>query len=91
MLTGVRVSLDYSIRSTSIARELGYGERELQLPGGVIEVKGQSIELPPTLRRMRLLDIDWSRFSKYSHCVESHLSQPGTMSRLWPSGRTIET
>ena len=91
MLTGVRVSFDYSIRSTSIARELGYGEQELPLPGGVIEVKGPSIELPPTLRRMRILDIDWSRFSKYSYCVEAHLSHPGTMSRLWPSGRTIET
>jgi hypothetical protein len=91
MLTGVRVSFDHSIRSTAVARELGYGERELQLPGGVIEVKGPSIELPLTLRRMRLLDIDWSRFSKYSHCIEAHISQPGTMSRLWPSGRTIET
>jgi len=91
MSTGVRVSFDHSIRSTAVARELGYGERELQLPGGVIEVKGSSIELPVTLRRMRLLDIDWSRFSKYSYCVESHLSQPGTMSRLWPSGRIIET
>ncbi len=50
--TGVRVSFDHSIRSTAVARELGYGERELQLPGGVIEVKGASIELPLTLRRM---------------------------------------
>ena len=91
MLTGVRVSFDYSIRSTAVARELGYGEQELTLPGGVIEVKGPSIELPLTLRRMRLLDIDWSRFSKYSHSIEAHLSHPGTMSRLWPSGRTIET
>ena len=91
IMTGVRVCLDYSIRSTLVARQLGYGERNLQLRGGVIEVKGPSMELPPTLRRMRLLDIDWSRFSKYGYCIESHLSRPSSIARLWPSGRVVET
>ena len=90
MLTGVRVSLDYGIRSTMVARELGYGERELRLPGAVIEVKGPTVELPRTLRRMRLLDTDWSRFSKYGYCVDSHLADPGSVGRLWPSGRMPE-
>ena len=89
LLTGMRVTLDYNIRSTIVKRSLGYGERGLKLAGGVIEVKGQSTELPVTLRRMRLLDLDWSRFSKYAYCIDSHLSQPGTMGRLWPSGRMV--
>ncbi|MFC2072349.1 VTC domain-containing protein [Chloroflexota bacterium] len=90
MLTGTRVSFDYNIRSSMVASELGYGERELPLQGGVIEVKGPTLELPVTLRRIRLLDTDWSRFSKYGYCVDSHLSQPGTVARLWPSGRMAE-
>ena len=91
LLTGMRVTLDYNIRSTIVKRSLGYGERELKLAGGVIEVKGHQMELPVTLRRMRLLDLDWSRFSKYSYCLDSHLSEPGTMARLWPSGIIAET
>jgi len=90
MYTGMRVSFDYNIRSSMVAPELGYGERELRLQGGVIEVKGPTLELPITLRRIRLLDTDWSRFSKYAYCVESHLSAPGNVARLWPSGRMLE-
>ena len=91
MMTGIRVCLDYGIRSTFIARQMGYGERNLYLRGGVIEVKGPTWDLPITLRRMKLLNTDWSRFSKYSHCIESHLSHPGMKARLWPPGRMIET
>ncbi|MDY6912208.1 MAG: VTC domain-containing protein, partial [Chloroflexota bacterium] len=60
MLTGMRVSLDYDVRSTLVSREFGFGERELPLRGGVIEVKGPSMELPSTLHRIKLLDTDWS-------------------------------
>ena len=63
LITGMRVNLDCNIRSTMVNRSLGYGERELKLAGGVIEVKGSKLELPITLRRMKLLDLDWSRFS----------------------------
>ena len=89
MVTGMRVSFDYNIRSSVVTPELGYGERELRLQGAVIEVKGPTMELPITIRRIRLLDTDWSRFSKYGYCIESHLSQPGTEGRLWPSGRMV--
>ncbi len=89
--SGMRVALDYDISSTFIAREYGYAERSLPLRGGVIEVKGPTMELPRTLRRMKLLNTDWSRFSKYSHCIDAHLETPGTASRLWPSGRMIYT
>jgi len=88
--TGTRVSLDRDIRSWAVARQLGHTARDLWLQGGVIEVKGPTLELPATLRHMRLLETDWSRFSKYSHCVEAHLSDPGTVGWLWPSGRTTE-
>lgn len=90
ILTGVRVSLDCHIRSTMIARGAGYRKEEVELSGGVIEVKGSSMELPITLRRLKLLDIDWSRFSKYSSCIDSHHEEPGTVGRLSPSGKIIQ-
>lgn len=90
IFTRTRVSLDYNICSTMIAPDLGYRERELRLQGGVIEIKGQKIELPETLKRIKLLDTDWSRFSKYSLSIDAHLTEPGTVARLWPSGRMIE-
>ena len=88
ILTGIRVSFDYSIVSTIVASNLGYGELNLSLEGGVIEVKGPTLELPVMLRRLKVLDLDWSRFSKYGQCIEAHLSQPGSIARSWPSGRT---
>ena len=91
LLTGIRVSLDYNIQSTMINRIFGNGEKQLKVAGGVIEVKGNTMELPVTLRQMKLLDIDWSRFSKYSLCLDSHLMDPVTISRLWPSGIVFET
>ncbi len=90
VLTGTRVSLDCRIRSTVVDRSLGYGEGELKLAGGVIEVKGDKIELPLTLRRMKILDLDWSRFSKYGSCLDMHLSGPD-VARDWPPGRIAET
>jgi len=91
MLTGTRVSLDYNIHSTMIAPELGRREHDLHLEGGVVEVKGPSMELPVTLRKMKILDTDWSRFSKYSNCIDSHLSDPGAVARFAPPGRILES
>lgn len=90
MQTGVRVSFDYDIRASVVAWELGRQEREIRLTPGVIEVKGPSLELPVTLRRMRLLDTDWSRFSKYGSCLDAHFTQPGSVARFSPSGRMVE-
>jgi hypothetical protein len=87
--TGVRVSFDHDIRALAIAPELGRREREIRLANGVIEVKGPSLELPATLRRMRLMDVDWSRFSKYGSCLDAFFAEPGSLARLWPSGRLI--
>ena len=89
MQTGVRVSFDYSISATAVAPELGRRGREIRLSGGVIEVKGPSLELPVTLRRMHILDTDWSRYSKYGYCVEAYLTEPVGTSGFWPSGRII--
>lgn len=89
MQTGVRVSFDYDISASGVAPELGRRERAIHLLGGVIEVKGPKLELPVTLQRMRVLDTDWSRFSKYGYCLEAHLSDPGSVARFSPSGRII--
>jgi len=90
VMTHQRVSLDYRIRSTMILPGAGNGEKELEIPGGLIEIKGQTMELPATLMRASVLDTNWTRFSKYSTCIESHHEKPGTLGRLSPSGRIIE-
>jgi hypothetical protein len=87
--TGQRVSLDCYIRSTMLIPEPGNGEKELELTGGVIEIKGKSMELPVTLKHLKILDTDWTRFSKYSGCIDSHTEKPGTIGRLSPSGRIV--
>jgi hypothetical protein len=89
MQTGVRVSFDHDIRALAVAPELGRREGKIRLPNGVIEVKGPSLELPATLRRMRLMDVDWSRFSKYGSCLDAYFTEPGSVARFWPSGRLI--
>lgn len=89
MQTGVRVSFDHDIRALAVAPELGRREGEIRLPNGVIEVKGPTLELPATLRRMRLMDVDWSRFSKYGSCLDAFFTEPGSVARFWPSGRLI--
>jgi hypothetical protein len=90
VLTGQRVALDCRIRSTMVLPGSGNGEKELGLAGGVIEIKGPSVELPATLMRMRLLNIDWTRFSKYSACIDSHTEGLGSVGRVSPSGRIIQ-
>ncbi|MBI2954899.1 MAG: VTC domain-containing protein [Chloroflexi bacterium] len=88
-LTGQRVALDFRIRSTMVRPRPGIGEKELELAGAVVEIKGTSIELPATLRRIGMLDVDWSRFSKYSACIDAHDERLGSIGRLSPSGRVI--
>lgn len=89
LTTAQRISLDCHIRSTMIFPGLGNGEEGLELSGGVVEMKGRSMELPPALRHVRILDTDWTRFSKYSACIDSHVELPGTVGRLSPSGRVV--
>lgn len=79
MQTGTRVCLDYDIRASVVAPELGRQVHEVRLQGGVMEVKGPTIELPLTLRYMRLLDVDWSRFSKYGNCLDAYFSQTAVL------------
>jgi hypothetical protein len=81
MQTGVRVSFDYNISAMALAPELVHRDRKISLPGGVIEVKGPSLELPVTLRRMHILDADWSRYSKYGYCIEAYITEPGITAR----------
>jgi hypothetical protein len=73
MQTGIRVSFDYNISAISVAPELSHRNREIHLDDSVIEVKGPSLELPVTLRRMRILNTDWSRYSKYGHCIDAYI------------------
>jgi len=90
VFTGMRVSFDYNIRSSIVAADIGYGEQGLLLQGAVIELKGLTLDIPPTLSQIKLVAPDWGRFSKYAHCIDSHLAGPGSVGRLWPSGRIGE-
>jgi hypothetical protein len=73
--TGTRVCLDYDISASIVAPELGRHGCEIRLEGGVLEVKGPSLELPVTLRYMKQLDVDWSRFSKYGGCLDTYFTR----------------
>ena len=88
-ITGQRVALDCRIRSTMVVSAPGISRQELAIPGGVVEIKGTNIELPATLRRLGMLDADWSRFSKYSACVDAHSERPDLGGPLYSSGRMI--
>ena len=90
IMTAQRISLDCHIRSTLVVPGRGHSERGLELPGGVMEFKGRTTELPIALARARILDTDWTRFSKYSACIESHTERLGAVGRLSPSGRVVQ-
>jgi hypothetical protein len=84
--TGYRVALDSRIRSSLTRHDIGLGEQGLELAGGIIEVKGPSMDFPAVLRRIADLGMSWTRYSKYSSSLDAHVERPGTQSRLWPSG-----
>lgn len=84
--SGFRVSLDSRIRSSMIMPGIGKGERGLELPGALIEVKGPSYDLPARLREVAQVGSSWTRYSKYSSCLQAHMSDMGSAARLWPSG-----
>ena len=85
-LTGYRISLDSRIRSTLLIPGREFGERDLELPGALVEVKSPVFQLPPSLLELAAIGSSWSRFSKYSACLDGHDAARGTVSRLWPSG-----
>jgi len=89
ILTNQSVSLDVRISSQSVFPALYHLHRYIELPGGVIEVKGQTNEMSPALAELNILGIDWSRFSKYSACIDAHVEKPGSTGFLSPSGRVL--
>jgi hypothetical protein len=84
--TGFRVSIDSHIRSSIVMPGIGRGERGLELPGAVVEVKGSRFDLPRSLRPIVEIGASWTRYSKYSSSLDGHDAVGGSVSRLWPSG-----
>lgn len=84
--TGFRISIDSHIRSSMVMPGWGGGERALELPGAVVEVKGARFEVPRSLREMAEIGSSWTRYSKYSSSLEGHQARAGSASRLWPNG-----
>lgn len=87
LTTGARVSLDWRIVSTLAAPHQTRREGPLRMEGAVVEVKGRSLELSPALRSLKLLETDWTRYSKYACCLSAQLEEAGSFGRLMPSGR----
>jgi hypothetical protein len=87
LTTGARVSLDWNIRSTLISPMLNCREGMVRMEGGVIEIKGRSMDLPAALEPLYFLETDWSRYSKYACCLQSQLEETGSVGRVLPSGR----
>ena len=88
--TGFRVSIDSRIRSSMVAPGMGNGERGLELPGVVVEVKGPRFEIPAALRPLLEIGSAWTRYSKYSSSLDGHAETMGSVSRLWPTGMLEE-
>jgi hypothetical protein len=84
--TGFRISIDSSIRSSMVMPGRGRGERALELPGAVVEVKGSRFEVPTSLRPIAEIGSSWTRYSKYSSSLDAHETALGSVSRLWPNG-----
>ena len=85
-LTGYTVTIDTGIRSSLLIPGSAGTERRLELPGAVVEVKCTEFRFPPSLLPLAAIGCSWTRFSKYSACLEAHDADRGTVSRLWPSG-----
>jgi hypothetical protein len=85
-VTGFRISIDSNIRSSLVMPGLSRGERALELPGAVVEVKGSRFEVPGSLREIAEVGSSWSRYSKYSSSLDAHDTRSGSVSRLWPNG-----
>jgi hypothetical protein len=65
---------------------LGIGERGLELPGAVVEVKGAVFDMPVPLLQLAQIGSSWTRYSKYASSLDAHAATRGGVSRLWPSG-----
>jgi len=87
--TGQRISLDCRIRSYSLLPGLGNEQAEIELPGSVLEIKSNTMDTPLSLQKIKILEIDWTRFSKYAACINSHIDKPGSVGHCSPSGRII--
>jgi hypothetical protein len=84
--SGFRISLDHRIRSSMVMPGIGCGERGLELPGVVVEVKGPVFDLPVALHALADIGSSWTRYSKYSSSLDGHAGAMGSVARLWPSG-----
>jgi hypothetical protein len=87
--SGFRISIDSRIRSSMVIPGVGIGERGLELPGMIVEVKGPRFEVPVSLHPLLEIGSSWTRYSKYSSSIDGHGEPRGTVSRLWPTG-TLE-
>ena len=84
--TGFRISLDSRVRSSEVVPGFGRGERGLELPGAVVDVKRPVFALPAPLGPLLDIGSSWTRYSKYASSLDAHAADLGGVSRAWPSG-----
>lgn len=82
--TRTPISLDHSIQSGLVDRALAPGSGRLELRNAVIELKGNSTDIPASLRALRRDMPVWTSFSKYARCLTGHLERSGSMGHLTP-------
>jgi hypothetical protein len=87
IMTGTRLSFDWDIGSYWVSPFIGFSQTHLKLQGAIIEIKGPTMQIPRSLRSLKMLGTDWSRFSKYAGCIDAQMEIPDTVGQLWPSGR----
>ncbi len=85
--TGLRIALDMHIRSYLVSPSNSLLTPRSRLNGAILETKGPHTQVPIQLSWLRHLGFDWTRYSKYAACLESHMTVPGAIGRSTPPGR----
>jgi len=83
-LSGMSLTYDLEIASWMVEKSIAIWAPRLELQTTVLEIKGGTMALPPTIQGLRSINLRWSAFSKYAKCLESHLEKPGSIGWLKP-------
>jgi hypothetical protein len=74
--SGMSLSCDLGITSQAVSGRINAHLEKRELKVAVLEIKGDSMEVPGALKGLDNLGLRWSGFSKYARCLESHLEKP---------------
>ena len=78
--TGTSITLDSGISSRAVMPGVGWGIKQIQLKPAVLELKSLTMNVPRAFQELNQGHLQWSAFSKYARCLESHLEKPDVVS-----------